>query len=293
MDQATPTCALSSGTAALHLALILAGVGPGDLVPISSFTFAATAFAVKYLNANPVLIDSERNSWNISPDLLKVELKQNSGRIKAVVAVDIFGQCADYDHIRSLCDQHDAILIEDAAEAFGSEYHGRRAGCFGDTGVFSFHGSKTLTTGEGGMFVTDREDLYRRVLVLRDHGRAPGDTNFFNHEIAFKYRMSSLQAAFGLAQLERADELIARKRELFAWYQEDLADCPHLTLNAEPAGTKNSYWMITAILDPARGIDQIELRKRLSDAAIDSRPFFHPLRAGNYSMLIACAVIRQ
>jgi perosamine synthetase len=168
-------------------------------------------------------------------------------------------------------------VIEDAAEAAGSVYRGKPAGSFGDTGVFSFHGSKTLTTGEGGLLATDREDVYRRVMVLRDHGRQPGDRLFFNTEVAFKYKMSDLQAAFGWAQLARLGELIARKRQIFQWYHQRLDRLPGVTLNAEPPGVTNSYWMVTAVLDPQLGLSKDRLMAALSDRQIDSRPFFHPL----------------
>jgi perosamine synthetase len=147
----------------------------------------------------------------------------------------------------------------------------------GDTGVFSFHGSKTMTTGEGGMVVTDDETLYRRMLVLRDHGRQPDDFNFFNGEVAFKYKMTSLQAALGLAQIERADELVDRKRWIFACYQERLASLPYLSLNAEPEGTRNSYWMVTVVWDAAIGMTKDAVMAALKEDGIDTRPFFHPL----------------
>lgn len=171
----------------------------------------------------------------------------------------------------------DIAVIEDAAEAIGSEYQGEKAGTFGDTGVFSFHGSKTLTTGEGGMLVTDREDIYQRVLFLRDHGRKPGDKMFWNTEVAYKYKMSSMQAALGLAQLERIDELIARKRQIFEWYREQLGSVEGITLNYEAPDTKNSYWMVTAVLDPSLGMEKERLMVLLSERGIDSRPFFYPL----------------
>ncbi|HZL99552.1 MAG TPA: DegT/DnrJ/EryC1/StrS family aminotransferase, partial [Planctomycetota bacterium] len=159
----------------------------------------------------------------------------------------------------------------------GSEYHGRKAGSFGAAGVFSFHGSKTLTTGEGGLLATNRDDLHERALCLRDHGRAPGDTAFFNREVAFKYKMSALQAALGLAQLERIDALIARKLEIFGWYQEELAGCAGVTLNRQSPGTKSTYWMVTVLVDPSYGLTKEQLMPLLSDQGIDCRPFFHPL----------------
>jgi perosamine synthetase len=168
-------------------------------------------------------------------------------------------------------------LIEDAAEAVGSQQNGRRAGSFGDTGVFSFHGSKTLTTGEGGMLVTDDPRVYERAVALRDHGRAPSDKMFWNLEIGFKYKMSSMQAALGLAQLERIDELVERKREIFSWYEQRLGTVSGLTLSCEQEGTLNSYWMVTLIVDPSFGWTKEPLILHLGEAGIDTRPFFYPL----------------
>jgi perosamine synthetase len=168
-------------------------------------------------------------------------------------------------------------VIEDAAEAIGSEYRGRKAGSFGLTSTFSFHGSKTLTTGEGGMLVTDDEAAYQRCLVLRDHGRPAGDRMFWNEEIAYKYKMSSMQAALGLAQLERIEELIDRKRQIFAWYQDALGDIEGVRLNAEPDGVKNTYWMVTVVLDAGLGLTKADLMPRMAARSIDCRPFFHPL----------------
>jgi len=173
--------------------------------------------------------------------------------------------------------QHGLPVIEDAAEAAGAEYGGRKAGSFGDTGVFSFHGSKTLTTGEGGMLLTDDEAINRRVLFLRDHGRSPGDKQFCNTEVAYKYKMSSMQAALGLAQLERIDELIDLKREIFDWYKQELEGVEEITLNYELPGAKNSYWMVTVVLDRNYGIEKDALQEQLSAAGIDCRPFFRPL----------------
>jgi perosamine synthetase len=175
--------------------------------------------------------------------------------------------------------QHNIAVIEDAAEAIGAKYRGARAGGFGDFGVFSFHGSKTLTTGEGGMLVTNDQPLYERVLVLRDHGRQPGDSQFFNHEVAFKYKMSSVQAALGLAQLERVEELLMRKRQIFAWYRERLERDGRLTLNRTTFEVESGYWMVTVLLPESNVNQRDAIRARLAERGIDTRPFFHPLSA--------------
>jgi perosamine synthetase len=181
------------------------------------------------------------------------------------------------DPILNTARQHGIAVIEDAAEAIGSEYKGRKAGTLGDTGVFSFHGSKTLTTGEGGMLVTDREDIFRRALVLRDHGREPGDIMFLNSEVAFKYKMSSMQAALGLAQLERIEELIERKLQIFNWYKHELDGSTSLALNFEAPGTRNTFWMVTVILDNRYALEKSQLIQWMGQRNIACRPFFHPL----------------
>jgi perosamine synthetase len=196
---------------------------------------------------------------------------------KAVIVVDLYGNMPDMDAILEVTQRHNIPLIEDGAEAAGAEYKGKKAGSFGDVGVFSFHGSKTLTTGEGGMLVTDRGDIYHRALFLRDHGRNPGDNSFWNTEVAYKYKMSSMQAALGLAQLERIDELIERKRQIFGWYREQLSVIEGITLNSEPAATLNVYWMVTVLLDNTLGNDRDGLIKALNEKNIACRPFFHPL----------------
>jgi len=183
----------------------------------------------------------------------------------------------DMEAIRKIADARGIPVLEDAAEAIGSEYHGRKAGSLGRTGVFSFHGSKTLTTGEGGMLVTDDQELFNRVCFLRDHGRNQGDIMFLNAEVGFKYKMSSMQAALGLAQLERIDELVAMKRANFAKYRERLSDIPELTMNSEAAGVKNTYWMISAIFPREDRYRKETLVRRLAEGGIDSRPFFSPL----------------
>ena len=261
-------------TAAIHLSLVAFGIGPGDEVIVPDITWIASAAPIKYVGAEPIFADIDPLTWCLSAEAFERSI---TPRTKAVIPVALYGNMPEMNDIRAIASQHKLVVIEDAAEAFGSEYRGRRAGSLGDTGVFSFHGSKTLTTGEGGMLVTDREDVYRRVLSLRDHGRTPGDTGFFNEEVAFKYRMSSLQAALGLAQLERAADLVARKREIFGWYRSELADVPCLTLNAEPVGTINSYWMSTLVWDRTLGLNKAEMIRTLKERGIDTRPFFHPL----------------
>jgi perosamine synthetase len=267
------TC-LPSCTSALHLALAGFGIGPGDEVIVPDATWIATSAPISYVGATPVFADIDPDSWCLDANAFEQAI---TPRTKAVIVVHLYGNVADMDAIVAVAKRHNIAVIEDAAEAIGSEYRGRKAGSIGDAGTFSFHGSKTLTTGEGGMLITSRDDLFARVLRLRDHGREPGDRLFINNEVAFKYKMSALQAAFGVAQLERIEELIARKRQIFAWYAKHAAGMNGVTLNREAPNTKNSFWMVTALFDRELGLAKEEMIAQLRQRSIDSRPFFSPL----------------
>jgi perosamine synthetase len=266
---AVPHC-----TAALHLALAALGVGPGDEVIVPDVTWIASVAPVVYVGAEPVLADILPDTWCLDPRAVEAAI---TPRTKAIIGVDLYGSMCDWDALRAIATRHRLALIEDAAEALGSTYKGSAAGALGRVSAFSFHGSKTVVTGEGGMLATDDQALYDRVLVLRDHGRQPGDRLFQNHEIGFKYRMSAVQAALGVAQMERIDELIEHKRAIFAWYKERLGRVNGVSLNIEPAGTTNSYWMVTVVPDAGFGRDKFDLIAKLKDCGIDSRPFFSRL----------------
>ncbi|HEX8458785.1 MAG TPA: DegT/DnrJ/EryC1/StrS family aminotransferase [Pyrinomonadaceae bacterium] len=265
---------LPSCTSAIHLSLLALGVTSGDEVIVPDATWIASAAPINYVGATPVFADIDRRTWCLSGETIAACI---TPRTKAVIVVDLYGNMPEMDGVLKVAREHGLAVIEDAAEAAGAEYAGGRAGSFGDAGVFSFHGSKTLTTGEGGMLVTNDEALFRRALVLRDHGRKPGDKLFWNTEVAYKYKMSSMQAALGLAQLERIEELVERKREIFAWYREELEGIEEITLNQELPGARNVYWMVTVVLDRNYGIEKDALQQQLSDEGIDCRPFFHPL----------------
>jgi len=266
--------ALPHCTAAIHLSLLALKVGPGDEVIVPDCTWIASAAPITYVGATTVFADIDPQTWCLDTKSFEECI---TPRTKAVIPVNLYGNMPDWDALRDVARRHGIAIIEDAAESIGSEYQGRRAGSFGETGVFSFHGSKTLTTGEGGMLVTDRDDIRARVLFLRDHGRPPGDRLFHNTEVAYKYKMSSMQAALGAAQLERVEELVARKREIFAWYAEEMSGVDGITLNYEAPGTKNTYWMVTAVLDERFGLKKEHLMELLAAQGIDCRPFFHPL----------------
>lgn len=266
--------ALPSGTAALHLSLLALGIGPGDEVIVPEITWIASAAPITYVGATPVFADIGPQTWCLSAEAFESCI---TPRTKAVIPVDLYGNLPDMDAIRAVAARRNVHVIEDAAQAIGSEYKGRKAGTFGLTGCFSFHGSKTLTTGEGGMLVTDRPDLAERIRFLADHGRVPGERLFWNSEVAHKYKMSSLQAALGLAQLGRIGELIGRKCDIFAWYRDALAGVAGIDLNVEMPGTRNTYWMTTAILAASHGMPKEELMRQLAARGIASRPFFYPL----------------
>lgn len=266
--------ALPSCTSAIHLSLMALGIKKDDEVIVPDITWIASAAPISYVGATPVFADVDPETWCLSADSFQACI---TSKTKAVIPVDLYGGMPDMDAIRGIAERHGVAVIEDAAEAIGSVYKGRKAGSCGELGVFSFHGSKTMTTGEGGMLVTNREDMYRRALVLRDHGRQPADRMFFNAEVAHKYKMSSMQAALGLAQIERIEALVEIKRKIFGWYHEELGRISGITLNREGDGVKNSYWMVTAILDEKYGMKTEELMAKLSDQWIDTRPFFHPL----------------
>jgi perosamine synthetase len=281
--------ALPSCTSAIHLSLLALGIEDGDEVIVPDLTWIATAAPLHYVGAKPIFADVDEKTWCISADSIKSKITEKT---KAIIVVDLYGNMPAMHEIRQIADEFGLKIIEDAAEAIGSEYQGSKAGSFGDTGVFSFHGSKTLTTGEGGMLVTNDESVYKRSLFLRDHGRKPGDKLFWNTEIAYKYKMSSMQAALGLAQLERIEELVDKKRQIFSWYQDELQHVNGITLNHEENGTKNTFWMNTIIIDKKYNLDKERVIELLSDMNIETRPIFHPLSAlPAYSDLIDAQII--
>jgi len=267
--------ATASCTGAIHLALMALGVKAGDEVIIPDITWIASAAPVLYIGAKPVLVDVLPDTWCI--DTSKIEAAITS-RTKAIIAVHVYGNTAEMDKVMQIARKHNLKVLEDAAEALGSVYHGKKAGTMGDMAVFSFHGTKTISTGEGGMVVTDDTSLINRAQILNDHGRDPkvGKT-FWMAEYGYKYKISNLQAAMGCAQIERADELVEKKRENFSWYKKLFSDSEKYQLNPEPAGTKNSYWMPTVIFDRKLNVDRDRLLIHLKENNIDSRPFFYPL----------------
>lgn len=267
--------ATSSCTGALHMGLAALGIGPGDEVILADTNWIASAAPIVHLGARPVFVDIRPDSWCIDPAAAEAAL---TPRTKAILAVHLYGNLCDMDALLDLGRRHGIPVIEDAAEAIGSQYRGRRAGSLGVFGSFSFHGTKTLTTGEGGMFVTQDPTLYERVLTLSNHGRARGQTKqFWPDVVGYKYKMSNLQAAVGCAQVERIEMLIARKREILQAYRQLLQDLSGVQLNPEPPGTVNGAWMPTVVFDEATGITREALQQAFAAENIDARVFFHPL----------------
>ena len=269
---------LSTGTAGLHLALHALGIGAGDRVAVSSFTFAASANAVAYTGAEPVFIDSEASSWNMDADLLDEALsdaKRIGAPIRAVVAVDLYGQCCDYDRISEVCDRHGAVLLSDAAESLGARYRGRRSGSAGIAAVFSFNGNKIITTSGGGMLVTDDAQFAQRVRRLSTQAREP--VPHYEHvEIGFNYRLSNILAAFGRGQISTLDERIARRAAINARYQSAFADLP-VEFMPVPDWSEPNYWLTCMVLPAGARHDREALRLALEEHDIESRPLWKPM----------------
>lgn len=245
--------ALSSGTAALHLALLGVGVRPGDSVLVSDLTFAASVNAIVYCGAAPVFIDSEWRSWNMDPDLLADELEERceAGRLPAaVVVVDLYGQCARYEEIAAICERHDVPLVADAAEAVGASHAGRPAGSFGRAAAFSFNGNKLITTGGGGALVSADEELVGRARYLATQARLPF-AHYEHEEVGYNYRLSNLLAAIGRAQLRRLDEKIAARAALRSTYMAELAGLPGVAFNPIDASNTVNHWLTCITIDLA------------------------------------------
>jgi perosamine synthetase len=259
----------SSCTGALHLALLALGIGPGDEVIVPDTTWVATANAVVYVGATPIFADIEPGSWCMDPESLSSLITE---RTKAVIPVHLYGHPARMDQIMAIAQQHNLYVLEDAAPSIGAEFQEQKVGTFGHFAAFSFQGAKLAVTGEGGMLVTNDDALYEKVYALWDQGRTPG--TFWINEIGWKYKMSNVQAALGLGQLERIDELIEAKRRIFSWYAEGLQDVPAIHLNYEMPWARSIYWMASIVVDENAKLTRDELRQALRDRNIDTRPVF-------------------
>jgi dTDP-4-amino-4,6-dideoxygalactose transaminase len=272
--------ALSSGTAAIHLSLILAGVGPGDEVLVSSLTFSATVNPILYVGARPVLIDSEERSWNLDPALVEETLcrKAAAGRLpKALLVAHLYGQSADLEPLIESCERYGVTLIEDAAEALGARYGSRHPGVFGRMGIFSFNGNKIITTSGGGMLVTDDGDLASHARKLASQARDPAP-HYQHSEIGYNYRMSNVLAAIGRGQLMVLDDRVAARRKNFEAYNGALGAIPGLAFQPEADWGKHTRWLTCMLVDPARfGADREAIRLALEKSNIESRPLWKPM----------------
>lgn len=268
--------ATSSCTGALHMGLAALGIGQGDEVILADINWIASAAPITYLGGTPVLVDILHDTWCIDPDAVEAAI---TPRTKAIIAVHLYGNLCDMDALQAIGARHGIPVIEDAAEATGATHRNRAAGSIGHFGTFSFHGTKTITTGEGGAFVTNDDNLYEQVLTLSNHGRARGQRRqFWPDKVGYKYKMSNLQAAIGCAQLERMDDLINEKQRLFKLYVERLSECLQLNPVADEV-SKPGYWMVNAIF-PHKQMNaerREKLLEALAAAGADARVFFWPL----------------
>ncbi len=264
----TPNC-----TSAIHLTLYSLGIGPGDEVILPECTWIASAAPTTYVGATPVFVDIDPVHWCIDPASLEAAITKNT---KAVIMVNLFGNMPDIDAISAICDKHGITLIEDAAESLGSSYKGTKSGKFGKASVFSFHRTKTLTTGEGGMFLTDDDELFERAAFVRDHGRDP-DRMYYNTEVAYKYMPFNIQAAIGYAQFQRVDELVDKKRWILQEYKKHLGDISDLYFNPEPEGGVNGVWCSTIVFKESLGMTGAKAIEKAAVKGVPLRPFFYPL----------------
>jgi dTDP-4-amino-4,6-dideoxygalactose transaminase len=278
---AAHAAALSSGTAALHLALILLGVGAGDEVVCSSFTFSASANPIVYQGATPVFVDSEADTWNMDPDALAAALadRQAKGKLpKAVILVHLYGMPAKMREIMAHCERYGVPLIEDAAEALGSTYHGRAMGTFGAMGILSFNGNKIITTSGGGALISDHAEWIERARFLATQARDPAP-HYQHSQIGYNYRLSNVSAGIGRGQMKVLDDRVAARRANTARYRQFFAPYRGVTLPEEPAGMFSNRWLTTVLVDPAAtgGVTREDLRLALGADNIEARPLWKPL----------------
>lgn len=275
----TYAIATSSCTGALHMGMHALGIGPGDEVIMADTNWIATAAPIVHLGATPVFVDILPDSWCLDPEQVEAAI---TPKTKAIVAVHLYGNLCDMDALLAIGERHGIPVIEDAAEAVGSTYQGKRAGSMGLFGAFSFHGTKTITTGEGGMFVTNDPDLYEQVLTLSNHGRARGQSKqFWPDMVGFKYKMSNIQAAIGCAQMERISQLVDQKKKILQLYKEEFRNLgvSHQGFNREQDGCSIGAWMTTVVMDEPSENSTLSdaLQSGLISNGIDARPFFAPL----------------
>ena len=275
LHQTRYAVATSSCTGATHMALEAMGIGNGDEVILPEITWASCPSVVTYTGAKPVFVDVKENSWCIDP---KKIVEAITSKTKAIMPVHVYGNVCEMDEIMNIADRFDLKVIEDSAESIGSKYKNKRVGTMGDCGVFSFHGTKMASSGEGGMFITNNKELFEKFNILHDQGRIPNEEKFiFPHKIGYKYKISNLQAALAYAQIERLEELVNKKIQIFNWYKKSLEDLNFIGMNIQQEYVKNCYWMPTIVFNESVNINRDDLMKYLDKKGIDSRPFFYPL----------------
>lgn len=260
---------VANGTVALHLALYALGIGVGDEVIVPTFTYIASVNSIKCVGAKPIFVDSCKDSWNINPELIEEKI---TSKTKAIMIVHLYGNPCAMREIVNICQKYNLILIEDAAESFGSQYWHQYIGTFGHVSTFSFFGNKTITTGEGGMIVTKDSSLMDKIIKLKSQAVSPCK-EYWHDEVGFNYRMTNICAAIGVAQLEAADNIIKKKRQLYEWYYNELKDYP-IIFQSEDNNVINSYWMISFIVENNNIRNGI--RNFLLQNGIETRPFFYP-----------------
>jgi perosamine synthetase len=261
---------VSNGTAALQTALGALEIGPGDEVIVPTLTYVASANAVKGMGATPVFVDCTPDTWQMDPEKIAPKI---TPRTRAIMPVHLYGGMCRMDKIMAIAKQHNLAVVEDCAEAFGSQFDGISAGALGDIGTFSFYGNKTITTGEGGMVVTNSKQLFDRAWAYKSQG-VSRSKEYWHESLGFNYRMTNICAALGLAQLERCDSFLARKRQIAAWYREHFSGLP-ITMQAQDQRVRHSHWLVT-ILCPT-GINVVALRELLAQAGVETRSVFHPM----------------
>jgi perosamine synthetase len=263
----------SSGTSALHLALLSLGIRAGDEVIIPDLTFVASANPILYCGAKPVPVDVDRMSWNLDPSKIEERITTNT---KAIMAVHLYGNPCDMDQILKIARKYRLNVIEDAAEAHGASYKGKRVGGIGDLGAFSFYGNKIITTGEGGMITTNNKEFAKEIRMLRDHAMSPS-RRYWHDVLGYNYRLTNIQAAIGVAQMEQIDSFIETKRRNASLYKSFLNDVNGITLPPESEDCNSVYWMYSVLIEDVFGVSRDELIVKLAEKNIDSRPFFYPL----------------
>ena len=263
------TTSVSNGTVAIHLALEALGIGPGDEVIVPTLTYVASVNTILQTGATPVFVDSLEQSWQIDPQDVRRKI---TPRTKAIMAVHLYGLACDMGALTAICRDHGLLLVEDCAEAFGTRYNGQHVGTFGDIATFSFFGNKTITTGEGGMVVAKEKAVLEKAFHLKNQGVSP-TREYWHDAVAYNYRMTNICAAIGLAQIEQADEILAKKRRIAMWYHEALSGLP-LKTHGELPQCVHSFWMCSVVVDDAKA--RQPLRDHLKQRGIETRPLFHP-----------------